>query len=374
MAALRALAACLVFAALVSGCIAGPTSGTPAGSGAATQSEDGQDGSPASSDDVDGQTDDDQAGDGSIADPAPQASPSDEEPCDGPTVHGEPQRDDGTVDTVPETGHYVARRTVTIRNDFGGAERSDILLTTFNGAIAAMPSTDCDYHLVAELYGRGATPEDARQALDLLTLTATDKLDKGALGLSFVLTSDPSEAVPLPLGLSQGLTSGAILQLWLPFASAHDLETETSNAVIGVEGLHGPRLKATSSNAVLSVEGAFARLDLDTSNAALFLDGTFHDIVASTSNAVIEAELRPTQSGSVQLSTSSAAIRVGLPRDTSAFDITAEALNGNVRFDLEGHESSDGGQGTFQSSDWTSADVQVTMDLDTSNAQILVED
>ncbi|HJQ93203.1 MAG TPA: hypothetical protein VJ874_02835 [Candidatus Thermoplasmatota archaeon] len=336
MAALRALLACLVLASLASGCISDTTSS------------------------VTGMPD--------AADP-PQGSRA-----GSPTAHGAPDRDEGSVDASPEGGQFVARRTVTIANDFGGASRSDLVLKSFNGGIALEPSTDGGYRLVAELYGRGTTQDEARQALDLLTLTNTDDLRQGTLALSFVLASGTPGAFPLPIGLPNGVSNGATFHLAVPAEPSHQIEVASSNGGIATERLHGSRLSADSSNGGISVDGAFAALALQTSNAGLSIDGTFHDVVGRTSNGGISADLRPTRSGSVDLSTSNAGIHVDVPRDESAFDITAATSNAEVRFDLEGRESEGDDHGTFRSGDWSSAGVKVTMELGTSNASIAVED
>jgi hypothetical protein len=373
MTAVRTLLAILVFS-LVGGCISDGRSEAQGPLDDATRSDAPQEDSMAPSDGA-GDSGDDST---EPADPAPEGQEpvarAVGQPCDARAAHGDPQRDDGTVSTAPEGSQFVARRTVTIGNDFGGAAGSSLLLATFNGGIAVTPSTDCSYELVADLFGRGATPDDARRALDLLTLKATDALQQGLLSLSFEVTSGTADPVQLPLGLSSSLSNGAALQLAVPPQPSHDVEARSSNGGILVNGLHGPRVEASSSNGGLSVKGSFDEADLGTSNAGIDLDGTFHDIVAGTSNGGISADLEPARSGTVLLSSSNAGISVTLPRDGSAFDITGDTSNGQVRFDLEGREMADRGRGTFRSGDWSSASVQVTIELDTSNASIVVED
>ena len=337
MSASPSLVVCLLLACLAAGCISDGSPSSPSGSPEAAAPPQGS-----------------QAG--------------------SPSSHGSPDRDDGSVDAGPEGGQYVARRTVTIDNDFGGAARSEILLSSFNGGVSVVPSPDGGYHLVAELYGRGTTEDDARQALDLLTLTNEDDLGQGTLRLSFVLASGTPDPVPLPIGLPRSLGNGGTFRLEVPTQPAHDLEIQTSNGGVTVARMHGPLVQADSSNGGIEVTGDFTELDLSTSNAGIDLDGTFHDVAARSSNGGISADLQPTRSGKVLLSTSNAGIDVTVPRDDSAFDITADTSNAEVRFDLEGRESEGDDEGTFRSDDWSTADVQVTMELDTSNASISVED
>src|SRR5687767_254325 len=97
MAALRALAACLILASLA-GCISDGTPGTSDAPEAAGQVREPQEGSAED-------RDEESSRDGE-EDPAPAPSTAQAagaaEACDAPSTHGEPERDDGTVDTAPE--------------------------------------------------------------------------------------------------------------------------------------------------------------------------------------------------------------------------------------------------------------------------------
>jgi hypothetical protein len=288
--------------------------------------------------------------------------------------HSSPQRDDGTVEVKSEGGQSVATRTVTIRNDFGGAVRSHVVLGSFNGAVVLKPSTDGGYHFTAQLYGRGQSEQEARQALDLLRLQNTDDLRSGELELSFALTASTPDVLPVPIVLPRGANNGASYTLWLPPEPAHDIEAGTSNGAIATEGLHGPRFKAGTSNGAIAADGAFDQVEARSSNGAITLEGTLNDIDAQTSNAAIAVDLDPTRSSEVILATSNGAVAVEVPRDGTAFDITADTMNGRVVIDVEDRDSVSDDHATYRSPRWSSADVQMTLDLDTTNGSIVVED
>jgi hypothetical protein len=289
-------------------------------------------------------------------------------------AHSSPQRDDGAVEVKSEGGQTVARRTVTISNDFGGAARSHVVLGSFNGAIVVKTSPDGGYRFTAEMHGRGQSEQEARRALDLLRLQNTDDLRAGELELSFALTANTPATLPLPVVLPDGANNGASYTLWLPPQPAHDLEAGTSNGAIVSEGLHGPRLKAGTSNGAIASDGGFDQVEARTSNGAISLEGTFNDVDAQTSNGAIAVDLRPTRTSEVRLSTSNAAVVVDLPRDGAAFDITADTSNGKVLLDVEDRDSVSDDHASYRSPGWSSAEVQLTLDLDTSNASIVVED
>lgn len=255
------------------------------------------------------------------------------------TSHASPTRTEGDVVVRQEGSQYVAMKTITVDNDFGGAARSHAILSTFNGAVALQPSQDGGYHLTANLHGRGATEQEAREALDLLELQNTDELRDGLLEVSFALTANTPGMLPLPVVLATGVNNGAAYLLQLPPEPAHDVEAGTTNGAIALTGLHGPHLKA------------------------------------GTSNGAIAVALEPTRTAAVRLATSNGAVAVALTRDDAvAYDITADTTNGRVIIDVEGHESVDDDHGDYRSPDWSSAAIQLTLDLDTTNGSIVVED
>jgi hypothetical protein len=313
---------------------------------------------------------------GSVGDPSAAEAPQGHE-AGSPASHGTPKRADGPVDVKPEGGQFVARRTVTVTNDFGGAASSKLTLDSFNGGIAVKASSDGGYQFKAELYGRGPTQDQARQALDALTLAAQDDLAAGTLTLSFVLSSAPlSSAGPLPIPpiVGSGSNNGGTFSLLVPPQPGHEMSLDSSNGGIAVDGLHGPSLKADSSNAGLSVHGAFGKAELDTSNGGIDLQGTFHDLAADTSNAGVDADLHPSRSGKVTLSTSNGGIDVRVPASGAAYDVTGDTSNADVEIRLGGSHIESDDHATYRSPDFASAPVQVTLDLSSSNAGITVED
>ncbi|MEA3135939.1 MAG: hypothetical protein QOC71_220 [Thermoplasmata archaeon] len=309
------------------------------------------------------------------ADPEQAAAPSGAHAGTAAT-HAAPQRTEGPVSARQEGGQWVANRTIRIANDFGGAPRSHDVLSTFNGAISLQPSTDGGYRFEAELNGRGNSETEARQALDLLELQNTDDLRGDTLELSFALTANTPAMLPIPVVLANGVNNGAAYRLWLPSEPAHDVEAGTSNGAIAAVGLHGPHYKAGTSNGAVSANGAFDRVEAKTTNGAVSLGGgAFNDVDAETSNGAIAVALDPTRSATAKLTTSNGAIAVEVPRDDgTAFDITADTTNGRIVIDVEDHDSVSDDHEAYRSPGWSSADFQLTLDLQTTNGSIIVED
>lgn len=314
---------------------------------------------------------------GSAVDPSDASAPEGSAAGSAAT-HGTPKRADGPVDVKPEGGQFVARRTVTVANDFGGAASSKLTLDSFNGGVSVQQSKDGGYQFKAELYGRGPTEDQAREALDALTLDAQDALAAGVLTLSFLLTSGPlPSAGPLPIPPiigNNGYNNGGTFSLLVPPQPGHELAADSSNGGVAVDGLHGPSLKATTSNGGVSVHGAFGKADIDSSNGGIDLQGTFHDVTADTSNAGVDADLRPVRSGKVAISTSNGGIDVRVPASGAAYDVTGDTSNADVEIRLGGTHIESDDHATYRSPGYESASVQVTIDLKSSNAGITVED
>jgi hypothetical protein len=287
-------------------------------------------------------------------------------------THGTPKRADGPVDVEPQGGQFVAKQVITITNDFGGASASKLGLSSFNGGVALGASRDGGYQFKAELYGRGATEDQARQALDLLELAAKDDLSGGTLTLAFTLTSGTVPSL-LPL-LGGAANNGGSFALLVPPQPGHEASVDTSNGGVSADGLHGPALKAATSNGGISVHGAFGELGLDTSNGGLDLEGTFNDVHAGTTNGGVDADLRFTHGGKVEIGTSNGGIDVRVPASGAAYDVGGDTSNGDVDIRLGGTHIRSDSHATYRSPDWSSSSLQVAIDLSTSNAGISVED
>jgi hypothetical protein len=314
---------------------------------------------------------------GAASDPSAAGAPQGSAAGSAAT-HGTPKRADGPVDVKPEGGQFVARRTVTVANDFGGAASSRLTLDSFNGGLSVQESSDGGYQFKAELYGRGPTQDQARQALDALTLDAQDDLAAGVLALSFVLASSPLQSAgPLPIPPivgNGGSNNGGTFSLLVPPQPGHEMSLDSSNGGIAVDGLHGPSLGADTSNGGLSIHGAFGKAELGTSNGGIDLQGTFHDVTAGTSNAGVDADLRPSRSGKVAISTSNGGIDVRVPDSGAAYDVTGDTSNADVEIRLGGSRIESDDHAAYRSPGFASAPVQVTLDLSSSNAGITVED
>lgn len=295
------------------------------------------------------------------------AAPPEGAQAGSPSSHGGPDRDETGVTVQRQGSSWIARKTITLANDFGGASRSDIDLGTLNGAVKVSAGGDGGYKVVAALFGQGNTEAQARDALDRLRYSEDDSLDGSTLGLSVHVSSTGQQ-------LPNGASHGASFTVTLPPQPSHAIDADSSNGAMTVSGLHGGMLSLGSSNGQISVEGTFAKLVADTSNGPISLSGTFNTVSADTSNGAITATVRAAASGTLAFETSNAAIRVTLAAGPDrGFDVSADTSNDEVTIDLGDEQASGDDDASARSDGYAGKPIQVKVVADTSNAGITVK-
>lgn len=311
--------------------------------------------------------------DGAVAGDPGEASPPDGPDAGSASNHGAPQKEESAVDVDREGTQFVAEKTITVRNDFGGASHATIDLDTLNGGIVMRSGGSGGYVLTATLQGRGTTESDARDALDLLRFLNDDDLEGATLELSFLV--ERIGQTPVSQLIGQQASHGASFILVVPSEPGHRLLADTSNGAISVTGLHGPSLALDTSNGAISVAGSFDDAQLDSSNAAIELDGIFNEVVADTSNGPILGDIEATHSGRLLLTTSNAAIQVDLVGGSdTGFDVTADTSNADASIQLDGDSDSGDDDASARSPGYEGKRIRVAVTAETSNAPIAIDE
>lgn len=294
-----------------------------------------------------------------------------------PATHGAAQRSETSVSVTREGDRYYARMNITIENDFGGASRSEVRLATMNGAAQFSEGGNGGYVMLAQLYGAGDTEQQARDALDALTLDSSDELAGGSLALAFTVREAAVPGAPLPIppitGSMQNFQNGGALRITLPGEPAHDLGAKTTNGAVRSSGLHGPAFSGDTTNGGVTVDGAFDSVTASTTNGGIEFDGTFNTIQATTSNGGIEGRLAWSRSGSANLKTSNGEIDIDLvSADDTGFDVSAQTTNGRITLDIDGDSASGSGPESAQSPGYATKAVQVQVEAETTNGRITI--
>lgn len=299
------------------------------------------------------------------------------------SAHAEASRSEAEVKVTQENGKFTASRVITLSNDFGGASQGNVTLDTGNGNVSTC-RRDGGYVFKVYAYARGASEQEARDNLERVSVSHSDTLAAGTLTLSTsaVLTTvdDPGLPVPLPgTGTNtDNVEWGASMLAGLPSTASYAFDLGTSNGVIEATGFAGSSATLDSSNGEVVLDGRWDDASLGTSNGYVVVDGDFGGLDASTTNGGIVADLDSARSADVTLDTTNGEIDVQLRRSGAAgYDLSADATNGEARISVGGTQP----VGTqtdeskhYQTPDYASRAVQISVQADTSNGVVSIRD
>jgi hypothetical protein len=334
--------------------------------------------------------------------------------------HGTPQREDGPVETGSEAplqfpGSY-ARRTITISNDFGGASLGTLFAGVESGTITVVPGEGEDSTIVAVLEARGATEQEARDALDRVELTHDDLLEADGLHLTTLVRERPAQQVLPGVTINVGTWAQVDLTITLPAGPAYDLTADASSGDIDVSGLRGPMMQFTTSSGSLSardlnvgmltVETSSGDIDLatvqadileaslssgdltgeelrvgkavaDLSSGSITLEGVFDTLEADAGSGTIDVEAHALASGAYTLSASSGDINLQLlTGPMRAYHVTADTSSGTVQVDLEDSDTIDEEDDFAEvvSDGFDDAAIKTVVEIETGSGNIEVSD
>jgi hypothetical protein len=299
-------------------------------------------------------------------------------------THGSPQRSDSDVTVTQEGGQFVARSTVTLQNDFGGAQAAQLGLSTGNGDIEACAGGRGGYGIVVSLEGRGSSDQEARAALQTMTVSHTDSLSSGTLQIATTVNfADPrsGSGLPVPIGTggsSQTPQRGASITALVPGAASYALTPGTSNGNVIATGLSGSSAKPTTSNGNIGIDGNWDGATLKTSSGVVEVSGNYASLSVTDDNGPIEAELATLRSLDATLSTSNGPIEVALGRSGDpGFDLSAQTTNGTAEVSVGGTQAVGSQSSTSvhqQTPDYGTHGVQVKISASTSNGDAEIHD
>lgn len=274
---------------------------------------------------------------GGAVDPAAASPPS------GPAAgtaqgHGTPHREASAVTVKLEGTGWVARQTVTVTNDFGGAAVAHAGFATTNGDVGVAAGKGGGYRLRAELRATAGSEQEARDLLATMVVHNEDSLADGRLELGLKVEFKPDNA-PAPLLQLGNRQRGADVAAELPPEPAIGVAAGTTNGGVTVAGLHGDRLELHTTNGGVSAQGAWEEAAMGATNGGLTLKGTFNRLDLGTANGDIEAEVASTASGSQSAQTTNGGIGWTVARASSVgVRVDASTTNGEVSASLPGYD------------------------------------
>lgn len=240
------------------------------------------------------------------------------------STHGARTTTESPVTISRQGSDYIAKKTFTYDNDFGGAANADVKLKTVSGGVEFADWNSGGYQIVASLQARASSEQAARDNLARLKVVQSDRLSGDRLTID--------AEVQFPAGVNQ--LSGSLLAR-LPASPAYRLTGTTISGGAAAHGLGGPSISLTTTSGGVSAVGAFNTANLQTSSGGIALDGTFNLVKAETTSGGIEGRVRSTASGSLTLATTSGGVSLRLlGASTNGYDVTGDASSGGVSLSI----------------------------------------
>lgn len=287
--------------------------------------------------------------------------------------HGEPKRSESAVSVEREgllgtTGSYVASKTITVTNDFGGASRADVDLSTGAGGVTARGWSEGGYKVVVLLEARADSEAAARSWLAKLSFAHSDDLEGDELGLSSI--------VRFPDGPTNGVSLSGQVTASLPEEPSYDLELDAGSGGATTAGLSGPSVDADTGSGGVSIDGRFARMTADTGSGGIELAGTANSVDADTGSGGVSARLATGAGGAWTFSAGSGGIDVDVVRNGAGLEVMADAGSGDVDVDMvDGQDVSErtDHHAHVRSSGYADADVRISLRASTGSGGINVD-
>lgn len=246
-----------------------------------------------------------------------------------------------------------ATRELDLAADWKNYERID--LDTRNGRVTLEPDGGDGVRVSAVLRVRGNTLDDARAALDELSVVAEPSDDARALRVEFRCPehlrnrspgADLVVHVPRPCPADVRTSNGGIhvkrMSGELRLATSNggivgrdidgSVAARTSNGRVTLSGIRG-QISADSSNGAIIFERVEGACRAETSNGSIELIDCRGDVDLVTSNGRITADVAPAEAGTVSTRTSNGSIELTI-RTRMRAELDLRCSNGRIRPEL----------------------------------------
>lgn len=201
--------------------------------------------------------------------------------------------------------------------DLPDNEEIKVRISTSNGRIVLGTWSGQGYRLVAKKTVRASNEEEAREL-------ARNSFDLKLAGNVLEVTAKEKA---VPLGLTRLTVS---FELYLPESRKYDLQLDSANGRVVVNGIKGSSLSAHTANGRIEANGAeFGKAVLRSANGRIGLEGSFGELDAETANGRIEAALDGV--GNWRFTSTNGRIEVKVSRlSDSGYDVDLSAANGRI--------------------------------------------
>ena len=291
-------------------------------------------------------------------------------------AHAQVQRSDGSVDISRDGSQFVAKKLVTIANDFGAATAAEVTLGTQNGAVTACANTGGGYGTRVMLEARATSEAEARRGLDSLTVNHMDSLAAGTLRLNTTVQFGALSTSPIPgMGSSTDIQRVASIVAGLPATASYAITPSSSNGAVQVAGLSGTTADVSTSTGAVTLDGRWNTATLDNSNGIVSVAGDYASLQAKGGNGLVEGDLTVTRNLTARFSGTNGSVDVRLRPGSAGYDLTGSTNNGSVSIDVANTVAVGEQTRTAahrRSSDYASRSVQASIGASTNNGGVSI--
>jgi hypothetical protein len=298
---------------------------------------------------------------------------------DGAAVEREYTRTDGAIETrlEPTQLGWVAEQTISITNDFAGAQRALAAFSVPAGGIHVEGWSRDAYEITLRLQGRGATEMGARGFIEHMIVEHLDLLfDDGQLQLATKVVFEDYDEDGVPFVQFGGSRSADVF-VRIPSGPGLELTLAAASADLAVTALEARALGLSAASGDITVDARAEVLVADAASGDITIDTDARDVRLDTASGDITASLTPTGSGSIVADTASGDIMIMVPGDARyGYDVIADTASGSIVVDLPDTETVRADDDDFRhvrTTGFSSRDVQVRVVTDTASGDITVQ-
>jgi hypothetical protein len=262
---------------------------------------------------------------------------------------------------------YMPYKSTEVKTYTGASPMDSVYLRlgSINGQITLSTWDKDEYSIVSTITARGFTQKEADDNLAALNKELT-KDETGAQQKITLIYSTPTFANN-PYQIS--------VEVKLPADAKLDLDLTSSNSGVTVSNVNGGSIVVHTSNGALHLDGVKAdTIRCSTSNSAISGAVEATTCTLTTSNSAIDIDIPSTISGTYALETNNA--RVDVTGGTTAeYKLDASTSNSDVTFNIPNMTYSRNTRTSKagQTVDYDTAQTQITMNIQTSNAAVTVD-
>jgi hypothetical protein len=275
----------------------------------------------------------------------------------------------GFID-VFDGGSLGTYRAETTESFTGAMTANSVYLSVdnFNGPVSVSTWDRSEYSVELLIKAKGTTTSQAEKNLEDFVIDFDESVVQGqgrlVLAYGIPVTSYNKYSVQV--------------EAFMPADALIDLELESSNGAMSLKNIVGDEIHLDTSNGAFAFDNVYAEsINAETSNGAISGDFEAPDAFISTSNGAIDLILPCTVTGEYILRTSNGQVDLEVSSSSGVgYDLDASTSNGVVSIGLPNLDYSVNQRTSKEARTvgFEGKEIQITLDVSTSNGNINIDD